>query len=142
MTLKSLKKLLSFKKGNTNNIVLCIVTLALGFMLLQSLFKMMRHSHPTREGFEGQKELLLLHMEGCPHCVKLMPHWSAASKENKSGIKMRAVERSEPGGAELSKKYGVSGYPTILLVGNNGNKIKSYSGNRNKAGLLDFMNNA
>ena len=24
---------------------------------------------PKIEGFEGRKTLLLLHMEGCPHCV-------------------------------------------------------------------------
>lgn len=141
MILKSLKSLLTLKKRNTDNMVLCIISIALGFMLLKTIFRIMRNSH-TVEGYEGKKELLLLHMEGCPHCEIFLPHWQAASNENKSGIKMRAVERKEPGGEDLSKKYNVSGYPTILLVGNNGNKIKSYSGNRDKVGLLNFMNNS
>ena len=29
----------------------------------------------TTEGFKGRKSLLLLHMEGCGHCEKLMPEW-------------------------------------------------------------------
>ena len=68
-----------------------------------------------------------------------MPHWSAASKENKSGISMRAVERKEKDGPELCKKHNVQGFPTILLVNGDGKKIKNYSGERTKSGLMNFM---
>ena len=138
MAIKSLKKLLNFKKQSTDNIVYCVVGMALVFLIGKSLLNMI-HYHPKIEGYEGQKELLLLHMDGCPHCVKLMPHWDAASKENKSGVKMRAVERKEPGGDALCKKHNVTGFPTILLLGDKGNKLKTYQGPRTKGGLLDFM---
>ena len=48
-----------------------------------------------REGFEGRKELLLLHMEGCPHCVKLMPEWKIifASMNNGSIIKLESMSK-------------------------------------------------
>ena len=52
---------------------------------------------------------------------------------------MRAVERKEKDGPELCKKHNVTGFPTILLVGSDGNKIKDYSGERTKTGLMNFM---
>jgi len=36
------------------------------------------------------------------------------------------------------KRYGVEGFPTILLVDANGDKIKTYNGPRTSQGLLDF----
>ena len=92
----------------------------------------------SREGFEGQKELLLLHMEGCGHCVRLMPEWEAFTQENDTGIQTRAVERKED--PALVKKHGVQGFPTILLLDGNGEKVKTYNGPRTKDGLLRFCN--
>ena len=89
-----------------------------------------------REGFEGGKELLLLHMTGCPHCVKLIPEWQSFISKNNTGIKTRSVERSED--PALVKKYNVTGFPTILLVDSQGKKIKTYKGPRTADGLLDF----
>ena len=89
-----------------------------------------------KEGFEGQKELLLLHMEGCPHCVRLMPEWNAFTQENDTGIKTRMVERKED--PELVSKHGVQGFPAILLLDGGGEKLKTYDGPRTKDGLLQF----
>ena len=137
MTVKSLKRFLNLKSGKADNIVFCIVVLALGYIIIKSLIDAVTVPH-VHEGFEGRKELLLLHMEGCPHCVKLMPHWDAASKENKTEISMRSVERREGDGPELCKKHNVTGFPTILLLGG-GKKLKTYTGPRNKSGLINFM---
>lgn len=138
MGLKSLKKIFNIKNGNVDHVVMGIVSLALCYIILRSLFDAVTVPR-VHEGFEGKKELLLLHMEGCPHCVKLMPHWESASKENKSGISMRVVERQEADGPELCKKHNVTGFPTILLLDGNGEKLKSYSGPRTKGGLSNFM---
>ena len=91
------------------------------------------------EGMTNGKELVLIHMNGCGHCDKLMPEWDLATKENTSDIKMRKVERNEQDGPNLCKKHNVQGFPTILLL-ENGNKIDEYNGERNKKGLLDFLN--
>ena len=91
---------------------------------------------PKKEGFEGQKELLLLHMEGCPHCVRLMPEWNAFTQENDTGIKTRMVERKEDPG--LVSKHGVQGFPAVLLLDGRGDKFKTYDGPRTKDGLLQF----
>lgn len=91
------------------------------------------------EGLEGgKKTLVLFHMNGCGHCVKMMPEWDAFEKENDSGILTKKLERSEAG--DLLKKHNVKGFPTILLLDTNGNKVSDYNGERSKAGLIHFCN--
>ena len=90
-----------------------------------------------REGFEGRKELLLLHMEGCPHCVKLMPEWKKFVGMNNTSILPRAVEKDED--RSIVKKYNVTGFPTILLLDKNGIKLETYEGPRTAEGLLNFL---
>ena len=121
-----------FKKFlNKNTHIVCLIVLIIIGGYLVNFY--MR----SREGYEGQKELLLLHMEGCPHCVKLMPHWNAASKDNKTSIKMRVLERNEPGAKKIIQKNKVKGFPTILLRG--GDKtIDTYNGPRTKQGLVSY----
>jgi len=88
------------------------------------------------EGFEGRKSMLLLHMEGCPHCVELMPEWNKFTKMNDTSIETKSVEMNED--RSLVKKYDVDGFPTILLLNSTGDKIKTYDGERSSQGLLDF----
>ena len=137
MNLKEFKKFVDSNLKNTNGIVTCIVIFALGYVIVKALLGV--HIYSRRESFEGQKELLLLHMEGCPHCVKLMPHWTAASQDNNTRITMRAVERKEGDGPALCKKHNVTGFPTILLL-EGGEKLKTYDGPRTTPGLLGFLN--
>ena len=90
----------------------------------------------AKEGYEGRKELLLLHMEGCPHCVELMPEWDNFAKKNDTNIATRKVERKED--PALVSKHGVQGFPAILLLDGTGEKMETYEGPRTSAGLLDF----
>ena len=89
-----------------------------------------------REGFGAASEILLLHMKGCPHCTKFMPEWSKFVSENNTGIKTRVVERQE--NPALIKKYNVTGFPTVILIDSNGDKVEEYKGSRTAAGLLSF----
>ena len=77
-------------------------------------------------------------MEGCPHCVSLMPEWAEASNKNDTGITMRTVEHTEDDGPELCKRHNVSGFPTIMLL-NNGKKEKDFNGERSQEGILEFL---
>jgi len=122
-------------------VVAVIITFRLIKMVYEEIEGFLRHMLlPRKEGFEGQKELLLLHMEGCPHCVDLMPHWQAAASENTTNIKMRALERKDDGAAEIIKANKVKGFPTILLMGG-GKKLDTYSGPRTKDGLVSYCQN-
>ena len=136
---KCLKQLTHPKKHHLLVTLVFLVGLWLAWPLLRNfLHKYGIHLPSLRfhEGFEGQKELLLLHMEGCPHCVQLMPEWDSFTQENDTGIKTRTVERQEDPG--LVQKHNVRGFPSILLLGPAGNKLKTYSGPRTKDGLLSF----
>ena len=93
---------------------------------------------PSIEGFEGAKEMLLLHMNGCGHCERLMPEWKKFINNNNTNIKTRAVEMSED--PALMDKYKVNGFPTILLLGENGKKLDTYDGDRTADGLLSYCN--
>ncbi len=105
-------------------------------LLIGIIVNMLLTPHVKKEGFKGRKALLLLHMEGCPHCVKLMPEWDKFTEMNDTSIATKSVEKDED--KSLVKRYGVEGFPTILLVDSNGDKIKTYKGPRTSQGLLDF----
>ena len=53
-------------------------------------------------------------------------------------IKVTEVEQSEPRGRHLVKKHKVRGFPTILLLDHNGNKIKDYEGGRTASEFKEF----
>ena len=97
-------------------------------LLIGIIVNMLLTPHVKKEGFKGRKALLLLHMEGCPHCVKLMPEWDKFTEMNDTSIATKSVEKDED--KSLVKRYGVEGFPTILLVDSNGDKIKTYNGPR------------
>lgn len=117
-----------------------LINVALMMIVLAILFSTMVCScRKNKEGLSNQKEFVLIHMKDCGHCKTLMPEWQEASKNNKSGINMRAVEMNEDDGPELCKKHNISGFPTMIVL-ENGEKVKDYNGERNKDGLLSFLN--
>ncbi len=122
-----------------NNIVKAAICALIAFILLLFVLRLFLQGFnalTVKEGYTGASELLLLHMKGCPHCVKLIPEWQSFISQNKTGIKPRSVERGED--PALVKKYGVTGFPTILLLDSQGNKLETYKGPRTAAGLLSF----
>ena len=108
----------------------------LSILLLAIISVMLFNSIMGREGFKGRLELLLLHMEGCSHCAKLMPEWKKFVELNDTGITTRAVEQADD--TALVKKHGVKGFPTILLLNEKGDKLDTYKGERTAKGLLDY----
>lgn len=122
-----------FLTFNLINVVLMIIVLVILFST------MVCSCRKNKEGLSNQKEFVLIHMEGCGHCKTLMPEWQEASKNNKTDINMRAVEMNQDDGPELCKKHNINGFPTMIVL-ENGEKIKDYDGERNKDGLLSFLN--
>ena len=71
------------------------------------------------EGMSSGSKLTLFHMNGCPHCVKMMPEWDKFSKLNPG--KTQKHEASDV--QDLTKKLNIQGFPTIMLLDANNNKI-------------------
>jgi thioredoxin-related protein len=55
---------------------------------------------------------------------------------NNTSIITKAIEKDED--RSLVKKYGVEGFPTILLLDSDGKKLDTYNGDRNAQSLLSY----
>ena len=84
-----------------------------------------------------QKEpaLVAFVMQGCGHCDHLKPDFVEAAKHSK--IALVVVERSGAGG--LLQKYGIRGFPTILMF-RGGDNVATYTGDRSVQSLVNFAN--
>jgi len=132
--INTLKKIFSFKKPFESLIFLGALLLVVLTMLY--LFKI----NFGIENFENEKskKLVYFYMKGCGHCEKFSPIWDEFSNNNKSSIKTYKLERTLAG--DKINKYDVKGFPTILLLGENNEKIKEYDGDRTVDSLTQFVN--
>ena len=117
------------------NTLKCFLIFVIAFNLVSYVLSLIRNG-AIKEGFKGRKSLLLLHMEGCGHCKKLMPEWDKFAETNNTSIITKLVEKDDD--RALVKRYGVKGFPTILLLDSNGKKLDTYGGPRTAKGLLDY----
>lgn len=89
------------------------------------------------ENFGNPKELVYFHMNGCGHCKRFTPIWDEFSGKYNGEIKLKKLERNEAG--DMLDKYKIQGFPTILLLDEQGNK-KVFEGERSISGLESFIN--
>lgn len=74
---------------------------------------------------------------GCGHCKKLAPEFeSAASSLKDSKIQLASVDCTVE--ADICKKLEIRGYPT-LAVFRNGEEVSKYTGPRDSANIVKFM---
>ena len=88
------------------------------------------------ENFGNPKELVYFHMNGCGHCKRFTPIWDEFSGKYNGEIKLKKLERNEAG--DMLNKYEIQGFPTILLLDEQGNK-KVFEGDRSISGLESFI---
>uniref|UniRef100_A0A6C0JC08 Thioredoxin domain-containing protein n=1 Tax=viral metagenome TaxID=1070528 RepID=A0A6C0JC08_9ZZZZ len=88
------------------------------------------------ENFGNPKELVYFHMNGCGHCKTFTPIWDDFAGKYNGDIKLKKLERNEAG--DMLDKYQVQGFPTILLLDEQGNK-KVFEGDRTVSGLESFI---
>jgi len=67
-----------------------------------------------------------------------MPVWDEFAEKYNGDLKLKKLEREEAGDDMLAK-YKVQGFPTILLLDEQGNK-KEFQGDRTVSGLESFIN--
>jgi len=124
-------------KGKKQHTVVRAILVIGGLYLIYNLFTRMRWIVGNNSYLEGfmDKTFVFFKMNGCPHCVKMEPEWAKFEKNNKSGIKTKTMEASS--NKKEAKEWGVSGYPTLLLV-SGGKVIDTFNGERNSEGFSEF----
>lgn len=149
---KKLKGLKSFLKPKN------LPRIALLLFILIVLYYF--YSNYLKEGFEATHEnidqylngknptLVLFYANWCGHCKKLKPTWEEATKTaEKSGLTMVQIdvggndndsEEITKKNAEITKKYNIDGYPTIILF-KDGRQIP-YEGPRTTEGFMNAFN--
>ena len=149
-----------FRKLNSlikkNDIVIPIILLLLAIFLVVCMYSGgktivegfdlfgMNDPSSAESGGGDKKKVVFYHMEGCPHCVKMMPEWDKFKSSN-TNVDALDIEAKEIGGnpmlSQHAEKY-VKGFPTILALSSDGNKvIEVYKGERTSNGITTFVNN-
>ena len=111
-------------------------------------FYMNYKSSINKEAFSSDEaKLMMFHVDWCPHCKKALPDWNAF-KNDSNNIKCNNksleiidydVTDDTPTNKELINKYGIKGYPTILL--DNNGKITELELKPTKENLQNFIKN-
>ena len=105
-------------------------------LIIISVFNYFSKTQYLIEGFNNNPQLTFFYAEWCGHCKKMLPEWEDFEKKYPSNCKKyESKEISD----EMSKKYEINGYPTIVLIQNN-EKIKDYTGERNSSSFANFLN--
>ena len=110
-------------------------------------------SKSNREGFEGgapnltpakgEVVVVLFKTDWCGHCQKMAPHFDKATSaldgsKNSNGKALRFVKVDCDENKELGKQFGVSGYPTIKILNDDGTQ-DDYDGARSFEGLKKYL---
>ncbi len=69
---------------------------------------------------------LILQAPWCGHCKSLAPEWAKAATALKGIVKLGAVDMTAH--AEVGQPYGIQGFPTIKIFGQNKAKPTDYQG--------------
>ena len=93
----------------------------------------MKYKHPEALN----PTILLFYSSGCPHCVNFMPVWSELV-ESLKGNEVQTYKIEGTQYPELTDKFKINGYPTILYMKNG--IITEYTGKRTKDSILKFIN--
>lgn len=110
---------------------------AVGAYVLVATYLHVCRSRAERFG-GGGPAVVLVHSQGCPHCVRYLPTFDAVAGEKAgSGVRFVKVERDDPGAKALSEH--VSGYPTTLALDGGGRVVGALVGNRSRQELLEFV---
>lgn len=92
---------------------------------------------------KGECVVALFYADWCPHCQHFKPHFQEAmdelnGKTGKDGKKMRLEMVDCDANKDIARKYDVSGYPTVKILGDDGTQVE-YGGDRTYEGLRKYL---
>ena len=134
--LKTIQKNIPFVNLSTSFIFLAlifIVSIILFFIVNKSI-EGLSNSITSLEN-DKKKKIVYFYMNGCGHCKDFSPTWDKFVK-----ISPISTYKFESNDAKtLIKKYNVSGFPTIVLLDEKNNLIKTFNGERTVDALKQFV---
>mmetsp|Transcript_24010 Transcript_24010/g.66774 ORF Transcript_24010/g.66774 Transcript_24010/m.66774 type:complete len:248 (-) Transcript_24010:55-798(-) len=74
----------------------------------------------------------------CKHCKDMAPAWTALAAAEPGDIRIGKVDCTAEGAKVLTQRFGIHGYPTLLLFAGGGSKIYKHDGGRSLAALTAF----
>lgn len=92
-------------------------------------------SHAELQEHSQQKCVAMFYADWCGHCQQTKPAFHEAAKSG--SVPFLLVNCEKVLNADQMKKYGVTGYPSILMLGNGG-VLGEYSGDRSPSSFVNF----
>eukprot|EP01064_Diplonema_japonicum_P025375 TRINITY_DN3674_c0_g1_i1.p2 TRINITY_DN3674_c0_g1~~TRINITY_DN3674_c0_g1_i1.p2 ORF type:complete len:259 (+),score=46.36 TRINITY_DN3674_c0_g1_i1:1226-2002(+) len=98
----------------------------------------------TSGNFNGQVDgkdwLIEFYAPWCGWCKKLVPVWKelGTAAETVDGIHIGKFDATQQGSGGIAEKYGVKGFPSIMLIREDGT-FKKYTGGRDTQSLLSYL---
>ncbi len=94
----------------------------------------------VKEGFEtSNSKLILFYADWCGHCKKFKPIFDKELKELISSsnipVKLESIDCDK--NPEITSKYNISAFPTLILEVNN--KLINYDGQRKSEDIIQFI---
>lgn len=105
-------------------LILTLVVL-LGFAMVY-VYNIQKAVH---EKFDGQYQITYVYKEGCFFCNKFNPVWEQWVAANTSA---KATKIEQANATNFISKYGIIGYPTVIIEDSNGNFVER------KIGYTDY----
>lgn len=98
--------------------------------------KSMNMSRSQYEQFRKKKRpaIVAFVSDQCGYCKAMLPQFQAAAKF----ATLPFIELRDHEAQELLRVYKVSGFPTILYLGPNGERVREYQGDRSMESLAAF----
>ena len=113
--------------------VLCKIA---GILVIAIIVKLVMYCLTKNiETMSNPKELIYFYWDKCGHCKDFTPIWDEFSAKYKGPLKLKKIETKDAG--ELTKKFNIQGYPTVILVNEQG-QHKEFDGERTVQGLEVF----
>ena len=89
---------------------------------------------------EKGKLLIMFYAPWCGFCKRMKPDYQLAATEVKGVGTMAALDVTRPENNQISKKYNITGFPTLLYF-QEGAMQYPYPGDNNRQALVSFMKN-